>query len=186
MEGAQRGREQAEGGAVTNEEAIRYRTAAHEAGHAVAAFCLNIPVEKVGIDHNGHGLTKTETRRVIAGDPNASFDCAIGLLAGGAYERSLGLEARGDNGDFAKAVVLLQETFESKAAARRGFDVVLEATHALVESDRFQTLCARLTPVLAEKGWHWGPDVEKFLEEHDPEPLEHHSRYCHCADCLGR
>lgn len=42
-----------------------------------------------------------------------------------------------------------------------------------------------LTPVLAKKSWHYGPDIEKFLEGNDPEPPEHHSRWCHCADCLG-
>jgi hypothetical protein len=30
------------------------------------------------------------------------------------------------NGDFAKAAVLIRESFESKAAARTGFDIVLE------------------------------------------------------------
>lgn len=67
--------------------------------------------------------------------------------------------------------------------ARKAYSL---ATHALVRTGRFIELVAALYPKLPEKSWHWGPDVEKFLEEHDPEPLEHHSRYCHCGDCLER
>lgn len=184
---------------MTIEQAMRYRTAAHEAAHCIAAYLVEIPLAKVEIDGDGHGLTKTKSpRRIIDGDPADSFNQALVLLAGGAYERSIGLEPTGDNGDFTKAAVLIAESFESKAAARQGFDIALEATHELVSSDRFHVLAARLTPFLADKSWVYGGDVEKFLRENDLERpsterhsvgprvsfVRHHRPPDHNPDCI--
>lgn len=141
----------------------------HEAGHAVAAFCLGQRLEEVAVWAHGEGLTRTEkpTRPILGGDPNDILDCAIVLLAGEHYLRSIGQAATGGNGDFAKAAFLIRETFETLAAARQGFDIVLEATQILVGSERFQALAAALVPKLERQAWHYGPDVERFLREHD-------------------
>ena len=151
-------------------DARRHMAAAHEAAHAVASYLLGIDLAKVEIDSADGSFTRVaKSSRPVLSDPTSVFDYAIVLLSGGAYLRSCGIKRSQDDSDFPKAVWLLQNGTESKAAARAGFSVCLEATTKLVESDRFQTLAARLTPVLAKELWHWGPDVLRFLRENDPE-----------------
>src|SRR5215216_6553900 len=102
----------------------------HESGHAVAAYCLGRSIRKVEVwaDH-GEGLTRLTklSRPVAGGHPDDILDAAIVLLAGEEYLRSIGRQASGGDGDFAKAALLIRDTFESAAAARQGFDIVLEA-----------------------------------------------------------
>jgi hypothetical protein len=152
----------------------------HEAAHAVAACILGLKIEKMEIwDRNG--LVKTDRKRgpTPFADP---FAHAITLLAGNEWMRQRGLpDAHEDDGDFTKAAVLIAEQFHGRReAAKEAFGVVLEATRSLVASDRFQILAAFLTNRLIESphGWHYGPEIERFLREHDPEPagpLEAHS-----------
>ena len=78
--------------------------AAHEAGHAVACYSLNLPLAQIEIWHD-RGLIKLvkPSRPIFGGAPGDVFDHSITLLAGAQYIRSLGLDATGDEGDFAKA-----------------------------------------------------------------------------------
>jgi hypothetical protein len=129
--------------------------ASHESGHAVAAYLLNVPIVKLTVGQHGLG----GTMRTAGGSLERSFDHAIVQLAGGIYMRSLGVDDEGgDDNDFARAVALVEMAVDGRReAAREAFDVVLEATHALVESDEFQGLAAKLALELVRGGyWHSG------------------------------
>jgi hypothetical protein len=137
---------------------------AHEAAHCVAAYILGIPIEKVEV-WGSSGLVRTGGRAT-----ERLFDFALVQLAGGAYLRSIGLQADGDDNDFERAVAVVEMAVDRRGeAAWEAFAVVAEATHALVASDRFQLLVARLTPKLASGSWHYGGDVLRFLGANDPE-----------------
>lgn len=61
-----------------------HRNARHEAGHAVVARCLGLPVRDVSIDGNG-GVSRFHASRA-PGDWSADDDAAV-LVAGGLAER---------------------------------------------------------------------------------------------------
>lgn len=150
-------------------------TAAHESAHAVAAYLVGIPLRKVEV-WDGGGQAWTGSRP--SSDP---FAHAVVMLAGGEYMRAIGSGSGNDDTDFTGAAILVAMQFDDqpktvrKAAAKQAFGIVLEATRSLVESRRFRNLVAMLAPVLAEKGWNYGPDVLKFLRENDPEAPPHHA-----------
>jgi hypothetical protein len=158
------------------------RTAAHEASHAVAAFIMGVPLDKVEVFH-GSGRVKVD--KAVSRPSSDPFAHAVMMLAAGEYMRMVGADAN-DETDFVGASFLVAMQFDDRpkaareAAGREAFGIVLEATRSLVQSDRFRTLVARLAPVLEEKGWNYGPDVERFLRQHDPERQpERHSRQLH-------
>jgi hypothetical protein len=151
-----------------------YKVATHEACHAVAAYIVGVPVEKIEIT-DVQGLTKT------GGKPSErSFDHAIVSLAPHEFLTSLGITAPGCDGDLFRAAHLCRAEIElaggSSAAAAEAFAVVSEATKSLVAGDRFGLLVARLAPILAKRFWHHGPEVLRFLAANDPE-RETHERH---------
>ena len=66
-----------------------------------------------------------EVQRNILAWTTSGFDRGMPEVDGLVDER-VGLGGLLVNGDFAKAAVLNRESFESKTAARTGFDIVLE------------------------------------------------------------
>jgi hypothetical protein len=148
-----------------------YTVAAHEAAHAVAAYILGLEVKKVEV-WGDEGLTKMNGR-----PSERPFDHAVTLLAGGAYLRAMQMPG-GDKNDFAKAAFLVEMSVDARPdAAREAFAVVAEAAHALVRTDRFRFLVAKLTPELVMNYWHYGPEVLRFLRDNDPDRKTHTERH---------
>jgi len=125
------------------------RTAAHEASHAVAAYVMGVPLDRVEV-WDGEGRVKVN--KAVSRPSGDPFAHAVVMLAADEYMRMVGAPAN-DDIDYTGASFLIARQFDDrpraarKSAGREAFGIVLEATHSLVRSDRFRTLVARLAPV---------------------------------------
>lgn len=141
--------------------------AMHEAAHAVACYLQGMKIDKVEVWPT-NGLVKPASK-----PSEHPFEYAVTLLAGNEYMRSIGLPDDDHENDFVRASFVVAMQFDDRPnAASEGFGIVCEATSALVRTPRFIELVAALYPKLAEEHWHYGPEVDRFLREHDPELSE--------------
>jgi len=140
-----------------------FEVAQHEAAHAVCHYLHDLPIHSIQV-WASEGVLRSASSS--SADP---FSHAVSLLSANAYMTTQGLPTMGFDDDFQKASILVALEFTDRPkAAREAFGLVCEAARALVRTQRFLELVAMLTPKLAERNFHNGPDVIRFLKEHDP------------------
>lgn len=146
-----------------------HRLSFHEAAHVTALYLFHRPIKEAKV-------RRTRGRTVAAAATDDVFGAAVVLLAGEAFERSIGLAHAGGRSDLDKAELLLK-MHVSSGALDEACRVVEEAALALAATERFQALTFALAPVLRERENLGGPEIERILREHDPERrVEAHSQ----------
>lgn len=141
--------------AGTVESTPAERAAYHEAGHAVVAYRLGIPVDGVGLGEHGHGQTA-----VRSGDC-PSLDVAAALIAGSVAESmwcpdSPGGEIDDGVGD--------DEARLHRLLSAESFDVRAAAASAQVLLERFAADVDDVAAALIERGSLTGKQVEALLQ----------------------
>jgi hypothetical protein len=151
----------------------------HESAHAVAAYLQGLKIAKMEVwDHDGVTKIDDDARPQALEDP---YPHAIVLLAGHAYMAGAGLpDEHSGSTDTTKAAILVDIACGPgrRCTAAQAFGVVSEAARKMVGTERFICLHAALVQHIDASGkhWHWGPDIERFLRDHDPERGAHAAR----------
>jgi hypothetical protein len=134
------------------------RIAMHEAAHATANYLLGRKLGPVKIARLA-GRTWVKP----TDDPFVQSVC---LLAGEAFERSIGQPRLGSAKDLDQAETVLAKRF-SGSALTEACKVVEEAAIELVGSERFQKLTFALGDAIAKRKQLSGAEVQEILEEAD-------------------
>ena len=133
----------------------------HEAAHCVASYWLGRETHSAQAGSH-KGLTLMEPT-------NDVFSAVVCLLAGEAFERSIGLPPSGTMKDVKKATQLLEREGLSGQDLDEACRVTEEAAIELTRSERFQTLVFALGPVIAKERYVGERQILRILEANDPE-----------------
>ena len=142
-------------------------TAAHEAGHAVAAYVLGRGDSIDFLELNEQGGRMKHLPGHLAFMP--AFDAAVIALAGTAFAESVGVRHSDSEQDKeAAARVIVGGSNTHLARLERALEHVEGATRRLVSAERFRDLGLDLMRELRKRRWMSGEEVRLFLRARDP------------------
>lgn len=121
----------------------------HEAGHAVGAILLGVPIDRIVITGNGEGGVHPTIAPTKIGDAGLVWEHAIVARLGQETERLFfGRPDKGKLGDDAEAIARLYKTYLREMSRGEYRERLRERTAAIVRQPKFRAAVEALAAVL--------------------------------------